>query len=193
VEKTDPTCSNIPVCVVLSIIITPGLPPKKAKAAGSFKEEKIEIPFVNVPVPIPATFTVAVPEFPTAPVNGAGPGTTFAVSPVSVTVTNAFVNGDPPRVPVAVVERLYVIAPACTCAIEHTTATNVVKSVRVIQCPPMAFHYIREGLERCQQCTHATHADHRPSSRQFVAATRSSVKCVAADPNIKDCVRILHE
>jgi hypothetical protein len=95
----------MPVSVVLSTISTPGFPPKRAKAAASFNEERIAMSSVKVPVPIPTTFTVAVPVLTTVPVYGAGPGTTFVVSPVSVTVTKAFVNGVPPRVPVAVVER----------------------------------------------------------------------------------------
>jgi hypothetical protein len=54
---------------------------------------------VKVPVPMPDTVTVAVPLFTRISVLGAGPGCTFAVSPVTVTVTCAFVNGFPPRVP----------------------------------------------------------------------------------------------
>jgi hypothetical protein len=57
--------------------------------------EKAAMASVMVPVPRPATLTVAVPTFAT-------PGeaaTTFEVSAVSLKVTSAFVNDDPPSVP----------------------------------------------------------------------------------------------
>jgi hypothetical protein len=89
----------MPVPVVLSKISTAGLP----KRARSFNVETITMESVNVAVAKPETLTVALPLFSTTSVKGTGPGVTFAVSPVSATVTSAFVNAVPARVPEAVV------------------------------------------------------------------------------------------
>ena len=70
---------------------------------------------VKVPVPKPDTFTVALPGFakhgPLHNPNGV-PLRTVDVTPVSVTVTRAFVNGVPPSVPVPVTISVYVIGVA---------------------------------------------------------------------------------
>jgi hypothetical protein len=119
VEKIDPVCSNMPVPEPLSNITTTGTP----KMAMSVNVSTIWIVSVKVAVPMPATSTVAFPELITTSVKGAGPGTMFAVSPESVTVTRSFVNDDAPRVPEAVEERVYVIGSAWTGATEQNKAT----------------------------------------------------------------------
>jgi hypothetical protein len=90
----------MPVPVVLSTISTAGPTPR---TATSFNVEKIAMESVNVAVAKPETLTVALPGFVKTSVKGTGPGVTSAVSPVSVTVTSAFVNDVPPRVPEALV------------------------------------------------------------------------------------------
>src|SRR5579871_1802622 len=77
-------------------------------------------------------FTVAFPGFTRKAVNGLGPDTTPDVSPASVTVNKASVNGVPPKVPVAVVVIKYVIGVAWTRAIGQNKPTaKIVNKARI--------------------------------------------------------------